>query len=202
VWTAHLVLGIQPLHAAAFAGLLYIHEMGHIVAMNMLRIPFSWPVFVPLLGAFVLSQKHKVSARDRVIISLSGPFLGILASAGVVAWHRWGIPLPETVLRLAGINALINGINLLPFWMLDGGRIADLSRRMDLLTGALLLAATGALLLPGRAAWLTFLCSLAFAGRAALHHVLIRESAPCQERLPMWAVPAAAALLALSLWLM
>jgi Zn-dependent protease len=201
VWTAHLVLNIRPLHAAAFAGLLYIHEMGHIIAMNILRIPFTWPVFVPLLGAFVIRQRHKVSARDCVIISISGPLLGILASVGVFAWHRYGSPLPQPMLRLAGVNALINGINLLPFWMLDGGRIADLARRTDLFIGALLLAVTGALLLPGKVAWLMFLCSLAFACRAGLHGVLTREAAPCQERVPIWSVPAVTTLLALSLWL-
>jgi len=201
VWTAHLVLDIRPLHAVAFAGLLYIHEMGHIVAMNILRIPFTWPVFVPLLGAFVLRQRHKVSARDSVIISISGPLLGILASVGVVAWHRYGFPLPQTMLRLAGVNALINGLNLLPFWMLDGGRIADLSRRTDLLIGALLLAVIGSLLLPGKVAWLIFLCSLAFACRAGLHRVLQKDSSTREDQVPLWTVPAVTALLALSLWL-
>jgi hypothetical protein len=96
---------------------------------------------------------------------------------------------------------LINGLNLLPFWMLDGGHIADLSRRTDLLIGALLLAVIGSLLLPSKVAWLIFLYSLAFACRAGLHRVLQKESSTREDQIPLWTVPSVTVLLALSLWL-
>jgi Zn-dependent protease len=202
VGAAYYVLNIKPQHAIALAGMLYIHEMGHVVAMNLLRIPFSWPVFVPLLGAFVLRKRHKVSARDRVLISLCGPLLGLLASCALIGWHHWISQLPAVVPRLAGINALINGLNLLPFWMLDGGHIADLSRRIDLFAAALLLGVAGVASMPGKTGWLIFLSGVTFVIRAALHKMLIKDPASCTERAPIWSAPATAILLALSFWLL
>lgn len=196
VGLAHALLGWSVTQAALFAVLLYFHELGHILVLNRLSIPFSYPVFVPLMGAFVLHRNTGISSRDRVLISLGGPALGTLVSAVIIGLHHLYRPLPPVLLSTAEANAVINGMNLLPFWALDGGRIADLSRRGHILLGGSLLVPLGLLNYPGRLAWLMWLCAIVFAGRALFHNAIPKTGIPENaEPAPVWAALLSASLL-------
>ncbi len=66
--------------AAGFVGLLWLHEMGHVLAARKIGLPVSAPVFVPFLGALVRMKSMPKNARDEAIIAMSGPALGGLGA--------------------------------------------------------------------------------------------------------------------------
>jgi len=148
--------------AVAFAllALIVVHEMGHIVALKLKRIPVSAPIFIPLIGAFVVTGQIK-RVRDVAFIALAGPFsggLGALACllisqhigdsaclAPVYSGVRVSNPCFSYLtgpgyswLKLAYVGFFFNLVNLLPIFPLDGGRVAATISRWLWPLGALL----------------------------------------------------------------
>lgn len=101
--------------------LLFIHEMGHYVIIRAKGLPASWPVFIPMLGAYVAMRRVPRNVRDEAEIAIAGPFAGAMASA-LCFWlyHVTGLTV---LLPLAYFSFLINLLNLIPVSPLDGGRI-------------------------------------------------------------------------------
>jgi len=105
-----------------FAVLILIHEMGHFVDIKRRGLPADMPVFMPGLGAYVRWQALGVSIETRAAISLAGPLAGFFASvACAVIWWQTGNPLWA---GLARAGAMLNVLNLIPVWVLDGGQAA------------------------------------------------------------------------------
>ncbi len=105
-----------------FAVLILIHEMGHFVDIKRRGLPADMPVFLPGLGAYVRWQAMGVSIETRAAISLAGPLAGFFASvACAVIWWQTGNPLWAA---LARVGAMLNVLNLIPVWVLDGGQAA------------------------------------------------------------------------------
>ncbi len=105
-----------------FAVLILIHEMGHFVDIKRRGLPADMPVFLPGLGAYVRWQAMGVSIETRAAISLAGPLAGFFASvACAVLWWQTGNPLWAA---LARVGAMLNVLNLIPVWVLDGGQAA------------------------------------------------------------------------------
>jgi Zn-dependent protease/uncharacterized Zn finger protein (UPF0148 family) len=98
--------------ALGFTLSIFIHEMGHYVAVRMRGLKADLPMFFPGLGAYVRWYGQGVSREDLASISLAGPLFGLvaaLASYGIY-WqtHR------QLFLVLANLGAWINLINLFP----------------------------------------------------------------------------------------
>jgi Zn-dependent protease len=109
------------LFAAGFVLLIFIHEMGHAVAMRLQGIPAGAPVFIPFVGAFIAMQGRPRNAAVEARVAMAGPIAGSLA-AWATLWA--GIELELPLLRALGHSAvLINLFNLIPVPPLDGGRI-------------------------------------------------------------------------------
>ncbi|MGA8213471.1 MAG: site-2 protease family protein [Candidatus Sulfotelmatobacter sp.] len=105
-----------------FAVLILIHEMGHFIDIKRRGLPADMPVFLPGLGAYVRWQAMGVSIETRAAISLAGPLAGFFASvACAVLWWQTGNPLWAS---LARVGAMLNVLNLIPVWVLDGGQAA------------------------------------------------------------------------------
>jgi len=105
-----------------FAVLILIHEMGHFVDIKRRRLPADMPVFLPGLGAYVRWQAMGVSIETRAAISLAGPLAGFFAAVACAAlWYQTGNPLWAA---LARVGAVLNVLNLIPVWVLDGGQAA------------------------------------------------------------------------------
>ncbi|HKS70742.1 MAG TPA: site-2 protease family protein, partial [Ktedonobacterales bacterium] len=101
--------------------LLFAHEMGHYVIIRAKGLPASWPVFIPLLGAYVAMRRMPVNVRDEAEIAIAGPFAGAMASA--LCFWLYQVTGFTVLLPLAYFSFLINLLNLIPVSPLDGGRI-------------------------------------------------------------------------------
>jgi len=103
-----------------FAVLILIHEMGHFIDIKRRGLPADMPVFLPGLGAYVRWQAMGVSLATRAAVSLAGPMAGFVASLACAAlWWQTGNPLWA---GLARSGAILNLLNLIPVWVLDGGQ--------------------------------------------------------------------------------
>jgi len=103
--------------------IVFIHELGHFMAMKYYHYADVKMFFIPLLGALVSGNKQKISRRQSAIITLAGPVPGIvlamvLVVAGIKTGNTW-------MIRAANISIFINVFNLLPLTPLDGGRLID-----------------------------------------------------------------------------
>ena len=140
IWIGSLSLLLGWKAAAGFGVLIYFHEMGHLLAIQYFGFNFAWPFFVPFVGAFVLHGKLIESPRKNAIIALSGPLLGTMVSLIVYLLKIW-FDIPEIILKIAYLNLLINFLNLMPFWILDGARLANLhnKKQLALIAGGMLI---------------------------------------------------------------
>ena len=106
--------------AAGFVLLIFVHEMGHVIALRREGIKASAPTFIPFMGAVIASKSLGENALAEARVGLAGPLLGTIGSALVLAA---GEALNSDMLRaLAYVGFLLNLFNLLPVTPLDGGR--------------------------------------------------------------------------------
>jgi Zn-dependent protease len=100
-------------------GVLFIHEIGHWVAMRMFGYRNLKMFFIPFFGAAVSGRHYNVAGWKKVVVSLMGPLPGIVLGAALGAA---GIRLHHELLIQVSVAALIlNGLNLLPILPFDGG---------------------------------------------------------------------------------
>lgn len=133
--------------------MIYVHEMGHVWALQRYGIRASAPMFLPGLGAVVRLDQYPQSAHEDATIGLAGPLWGI--AAALVTWGLGVAIASPLLIAIAKIGGWLNLFNLLPVWQLDGARgirVLDRPQRWALL-GVDLLAWTwtgdGLLLLLG-----------------------------------------------------
>ncbi len=97
-----------------------IHEMGHFVDIKRRGLPAEMPVFLPGFGAYVRWTSLGVTRRQIAQISLAGPLAGWITAAGCfLIYAQTGDPLWAA---LARTGAVLNILNLIPIWVLDGGQ--------------------------------------------------------------------------------
>ena len=106
--------------ALGFVLCIYIHEMGHVMALRKFNIAASAPMFIPFLGAFVRMRQYPGNVGEDARVGLAGPIWG-LGSAIVAALAAVTTQLPVWF-AIAHTAAWLNLFNLLPIWQLDGGR--------------------------------------------------------------------------------
>ena len=104
---------------AAYA-LLFVHEMGHVIALRREGLKASAPMFIPFLGAVIAARSLGENALAEARVGLAGPILGSIGSAAcILVWHATGSDLWRA---LAFTGFFLNLFNLLPVVPLDGGR--------------------------------------------------------------------------------
>ena len=118
-----------------------VHELAHCVVARRKGATVKAILLLPIGG---VSQIEQMPQRwsDELQIAAAGPIMSIVvaitagAAAVVTGHHLWpaNIYSGSILPRLAWVNLLIGGINLLPPFPLDGGRVlrAWLERRQDL----------------------------------------------------------------------
>lgn len=115
---------------------LFVHEFGHYLAMRLTGYQNLSVFFVPLFGAAVQGQKTNATLAEKVFVLLAGPLPGILLGFAflhfvVGTFAPWGIEPPFVVtpsmLSIVIFAYILNFLNLLPLFPLDGGQIVNLA---------------------------------------------------------------------------
>lgn len=104
-------------------GVIFIHELGHLAGMKLLKYTDVQMFFIPFFGAAVSGTETEPRASRKAIVSLLGPVPGILIGIVTgIAYLRTRQPFFADATRTF---LFINTFNLLPFHPLDGGRFFD-----------------------------------------------------------------------------
>jgi len=123
--------------AVALIYLIFVHEMGHLVAAKMKGIRTSPAIFIPFVGAFISMKEMPRDARTEAFMAYGGPFAGLLSFLpAVVLYWLTGDPFWGMMIFLGG---LLNLFNLMPVSPLDGGRIVSVLSSKVWLIGLVLM---------------------------------------------------------------
>jgi Zn-dependent protease len=99
---------------------IYVHEMGHVIAIRRYGFKATAPMFIPGLGALIRMRNVKLPPIPDSRIGLAGPIYGLGAAVTALAIYSlthikvWG--------AIAHFGAIVNLFNLVPIWQLDGSR--------------------------------------------------------------------------------
>lgn len=123
---------------------LFVHEYGHVLAMNRLGMGPAKIYIIPFLGGLAKAQRNPKSEWHGVLVALAGPAFGLLAAIPVVGvWYATG---DAEWLMGAFFIAMINLVNLAPAPPLDGSKaLGPVLARVDPMLEKVALIAIGAL---------------------------------------------------------
>lgn len=112
-------MGQSGTFLALVIGVLFVHEMGHYLAMQVFGYKNVRMFFIPGFGAAVSGRHYNVPGWRKAVVSLMGPVPGIFLG---IAIGLMGIALHQPLMIQAALLAiLLNAFNLLPVLPLDGG---------------------------------------------------------------------------------
>ncbi|MEW5818774.1 MAG: site-2 protease family protein [Cyanobacteriota bacterium] len=121
--------------------LIFVHEMGHSLIINLKGLRAGLPVFIPFFGAFISIKDIPKDVITEAQIALGGPVLGSFAA--FLMFEIFAFTGEQVWLYLAYIGFMLNLFNLTPVSPLDGGRIvAAISRKVWLIGFIILLVFT------------------------------------------------------------
>jgi Zn-dependent protease len=126
--------------ASGIVFLIFVHEMGHVVAAKWEGMPVTAPLFIPFIGASITMKQNPRDAWSEAILAYGGPLAGCIGS-----WICWFIALQfhhEWLLAVASISFLVNLFNMIPIPPLDGGRICAAVSAWFWIIGLILLCAS------------------------------------------------------------
>lgn len=103
--------------------LLLIHELGHVIACNVVGISASKPLLIPFVGAVIRLNQVPANARVEANVAIGGPAAGSLSALMCLVLYLWTDNM--LLLILAYTGCILNLFNLIPCHPLDGGKIAD-----------------------------------------------------------------------------
>lgn len=109
--------------AAALLAGLFVHEMGHVVAMRAYGMRIKGVYFVFPLGAVIPLVGTPPTRFSEAVIGLAGPAAGLLTA--ILAMAAYVVTHEPAFAGIAGIYAFFNLFNLVPARPLDGGRAAS-----------------------------------------------------------------------------
>ena len=116
--------GLTPGVIIALLAVLFIHELGHLVAMLAFGYRDLRMFFLPFFGAAVSGRKLDATGAQRAIVTLAGPLPGLILC--IVLSFTAIDEIWAGADRFLWLLLLLNGFNLLPFEPLDGGRFLNI----------------------------------------------------------------------------
>lgn len=116
-----------PLYGFGIILAVMIHEFGHVAAFRVCGHSDARFRLIPLLGGVAISDSQPVSQMKDFFITLLGPGISVAPMAAaftMAALVQDSAPVvAEFLWVFATVSAVLNFLNLLPFWPLDGGRM-------------------------------------------------------------------------------
>ena len=122
------LLGLALADIAILVVVLLVHELGHYLAMRYYGYTDTSIFFLPF-GAAAIGRKEHRRAYEEYVVSLAGPLPGMIIGVAILIWSLWqhqSISGENHLIMYALMSLVINYINLLPIYPLDGGRILQL----------------------------------------------------------------------------
>jgi Zn-dependent protease len=120
---AYIALGLLVLPNSkivlSLALIVLIHEAGHWVAMRAFHYKDTGIFFIPLLGGLAKGTKREISQQQSAIVLLAGPLPGILVGILILSL----VPSQYELTWTGILFILLNGLNLLPVYPMDGGQL-------------------------------------------------------------------------------
>lgn len=107
--------------AVGFVLLILFHELGHYLEAKREGLDPQLPVFLPFLGAYVALRNSRFDPWANARVSLAGPVAGGLAA--LVCYVYAEANDSRLFFALAYTGFLLNLINLVPVWVLDGAHV-------------------------------------------------------------------------------
>ncbi|WP_325050463.1 site-2 protease family protein [Cohnella endophytica] len=123
----------------AIVYLLFVHEMGHIIAAKRKGVKTSPAFFIPFVGALISLKERPKDAATEAYLAYGGPLAGLISFLPAVALYQatedpfWAVVI--------FVGAMLNLFNLIPVTPLDGGRIVSVLSTKIWLIGLLILGA-------------------------------------------------------------
>ena len=110
-----------PWFAVALIGMIFVHEMGHVLEIRRQGMSATAPIFIPFVGAAIFQRSHPTTAVKQAQIGIAGPIAGTIgATAAYFLYLSTGW---DVLLLAATIGFFLNLFNLIPVWQLDGSWI-------------------------------------------------------------------------------
>lgn len=108
-------------YAAGFVAMLFVHELGHLLAARRRGLAVGAPVFIPFVGAWIALKEVNLDADTEAYVGLAGPLLG--SCAALVCYLYARETMSPLLMAIAYAGFFLNLFNLIPLHPLDGGRI-------------------------------------------------------------------------------
>ncbi|HXG40993.1 MAG TPA: site-2 protease family protein, partial [Candidatus Limnocylindrales bacterium] len=128
-WASWVPWAIGAASAAGLLGSILVHELAHGLVARRRGITTSG-LTLYFFGGSASLELEADRPGDEAAIAIAGPLasLGLAVAAVVVAQAATAVgpllgPVADTALVLAGLNALVGLMNLVPAYPFDGGRV-------------------------------------------------------------------------------
>jgi Zn-dependent protease len=119
IWAYAMMWGVW--FAVGFVLLLFVHELGHLLAARQQGLKVGAPMFIPFMGAIIALKEAPRNAWVEAQVGIGGPMLGTLGAGICYAVH---LATDQPIwANLAYVGFVLNLFNLAPIGFLDGGRI-------------------------------------------------------------------------------
>ncbi|MEP7144890.1 MAG: site-2 protease family protein [Ferruginibacter sp.] len=102
---------------------IFLHELGHFIAMKIFGYKGISMTFIPFMGAYVSGEATHFSKYKKIVMLLAGPLPGIIIGMVLLFLYRQNTNEYYYLAALAFL--LLNIFNLLPVSPLDGGQFIE-----------------------------------------------------------------------------
>lgn len=104
--------------------IIFLHEMGHFIAMRLFNYNDVKMFFIPLMGAIVSGDKTTTSQKQKAIVIMAGPLPGIIIGSSLIVYALANPNIPHLQMVVSTL-LFLNCFNLLPISPFDGGQLLE-----------------------------------------------------------------------------